>query len=65
MATNRNDAGLISDIRTGSLEEDSKTVGTCSSDVRSIVEQQYSLMEQAHDRIRIEELAAHRRERLT
>ena len=35
-----------------------------SADVRSTVEHQFMLMEQAHDRIRAEELAARLRKRL-
>lgn len=43
----------------GSLELSRETHDVRSTDVRSIVEQQFSLMEQAHDRIRAAELAAH------
>lgn len=45
----------------GSLEPGRRTHDVRSTDVRSIVEQQFLLMEQAHDRIRAAELAAHLR----
>ena len=45
----------------GSLELGRQTHDVRSTAVRSIVEQQFLLMEQAHDRIRTAELAAHLR----
>ena len=40
-----------------------KAPETSSADVRSNVQQQFTLMEQAHDRIRAQELAARLRDR--
>lgn len=65
MTIKGNDGNLIADIRMSSRDEDVETLETRAVDVRSIVERQYSLMEQVHDRIRSEELAAHHRERFT
>lgn len=64
MAISDVDTRLISYTRIGSPQRGHETPET-HADVRSIVERQFSLMEKAHDRIRAEELAAHRRERLT
>jgi hypothetical protein len=50
----KNDATQV-----GSLQPSGQTHDVLSTDVRSIVELQYLLMEQAHDRIRVAELAAH------
>ncbi len=65
MAISGIDTRLISDTRISSPQRGRETLETGAEDVRSIVERQFSLMEQAHDRIRAEELAAHRRELLT
>ena len=40
-----------------------KAPQTSAADVRSTVQQQFTLMEQAHDRIRAQELAARLRDR--
>ena len=64
MESSGSDARLISDMRISSPEQGRETLDTSVADVRSTVEHQFSLMGQVHDRIRAEELAAHRRERL-
>ena len=65
MAISGVDTHLISETGVSSPQRGHETLETRAEDVRSVVERQFSLMEQAHDRIRAEELAAHRRERLT
>jgi hypothetical protein len=45
------------------LAPPTKTPETSSADVRSNVQQQFTLMEQTHDRIRVQELAARLRDR--
>lgn len=45
------------------LAQSAKAAETPPADVRSNVEQQFTLMEQAHDRIRVQELAARLRDR--
>lgn len=58
-----NNVVLISDQeRMRSQEQNRESFDTQSADVQSTVAHQYALMEQAHDRIRTRELAAHRRE---
>ena len=58
-----NDVVLISDQeRMRSQEQNLESFDTHVADVQSTVAHQYALMEQAHDRIRTRELAAHRRE---
>ena len=60
-----NDVVLISDQQQmRSQEQDLESLDTRSADVQSTVAHKYALMEQAHDRIRSRELAAHRRESL-
>ena len=58
-----NDVVLISDQQPmRAPEQDRESLDTHSVDAQSTVAHQYALMEQAHDRIRTRELAAHRRE---
>ena len=46
------------------LAQSAKASETPTADVRSNVQQQFTLMEQTHDRIRAQELAARLRDRL-
>ena len=60
-----NDVITISDQQQmRSQVQDKESFDTHSADVQANVAHQYALMEQAHDRIRTRELAAHRRETL-
>ncbi len=63
MTLSDNDARLISDSRISSTERGREPLETRTAEKRSIIERRFSQMEQAHDRIRAEELAARRRER--
>jgi hypothetical protein len=58
MAINDNEVRLIPSGQKGSAERAVEAPHVLFTDVRSTVESQFQQMEQAHDRIRAEELAA-------